>query len=156
MPVIALAQLNRAAESSPTKRPQLSHLRESGSIEQDADQVLFIFRPEYYKMDTFEDDTPSAGLADIMFAKNRHGSTGDVRVRFQAQFTKFSDVEDGYAIGTADTFSDEGPAARITPNTNFDTGGATFMTFDAGFNNDNNTPSGPVNSEPNLNDDLPY
>lgn len=94
VPVIALSQLSREVEKrSGSKRPQLSDLRESGSIEQDADLVMFIYRPEYYDLATFEDDFPSAGLAEIMIQKNRHGSLGNVRVRFQAQYTKFSDID---------------------------------------------------------------
>lgn len=109
IPVIALSQLSRAVETRSTgKRPQLSDLRESGSIEQDADMVLFIYRPEYYHIDTFEDDTPSQGLAEIIFAKNRHGSLGDIRVRFQSQLTKFCDIE-------SDSIS-----AGIAPNPNFE------------------------------------
>ncbi|MBR3559717.1 MAG: DnaB-like helicase C-terminal domain-containing protein [Bacteroidales bacterium] len=118
IPVIALSQLSRAVETrGGSKRPQLSDLRESGSIEQDADMVLFIYRPEYYHLDTFEDNTPADGMAEIMFEKNRHGSTGNVKVRFQSQFTKFCDVSEG-------TFGMEGggfasPSAGITPNENF-------------------------------------
>jgi replicative DNA helicase len=108
VPVIALSQLSRAVETRTSKRPQLSDLRESGSIEQDADMVLFIYRPEYYHLDTFEDDTPSQGLAEIIFAKNRHGSLGDIRIRFQGQFTKFCDIE-------SDSIS-----AGIVPNSNFE------------------------------------
>ncbi len=136
IPIIALAQLSRAVESrGGTHRPMLSDLRESGSIEQDADMVLFIYRPEYYKMDEFEDGTPSAGQADIMFAKYRHGSTGNVRVRFQHQYTKFSDVETGYYTGPDSTFSNYDMLSpsqmieatqqfaqgnKITPNQQFD------------------------------------
>ncbi len=137
IPVIALAQLSRAVETrGGNKRPMLSDLRESGSIEQDADMVLFIYRPEYYKMETFEDNTPSQGAADIMFEKNRHGSPGNVRVRFQSQYTKFSDMETGYYTGDESTFTDNGPQfnpaaamsamstlagmGNIAPNQNFD------------------------------------
>jgi replicative DNA helicase len=94
IPVIALSQLSRAPElrggATGHKRPQLSDLRESGAIEQDADLVLFIYRPEYYKLD-FEDDTSSAGLADLIIAKNRNGRTGDIRLRFIADQAKFCD-----------------------------------------------------------------
>ncbi|MCQ2284486.1 MAG: replicative DNA helicase [Bacteroidales bacterium] len=142
VPVIALSQLSRAVENrANSKRPQLSDLRESGSIEQDADMVLFIYRPEYYKLDTFEDDTPSAGLAEINFEKNRHGSPGPVRVRFQAQYTKFSDIEDGYFTGSEDTFSaTTNPVAAaqalsamagIQPNKSFEE-------FDSKMNDDSN------------------
>lgn len=116
VPIIALSQLNRSVETrGGNRRPMLSDLRESGSIEQDADMVLFLYRPEYYGLDTFEDQTPSAGLAEIMFAKNRHGSTGDVRVRFISQFTKFTDVDQTYG-GADDSFTD----TAIRPNQSFD------------------------------------
>ena len=94
IPVIALSQLNRSVESRgvTSKRPQLSDLRESGAIEQDADMVMFIYRPEYYKLDTFDDQTPSAGLADVIIAKNRNGGLKDVRLRFIAEQAKFCDV----------------------------------------------------------------
>ena len=117
IPVIALSQLSRAVETrGGSKRPMLSDLRESGSIEQDADMVLFIYRPEYYHLDTFEDQSPADGMAEIMFEKNRHGSTGNVKVRFQSQFTKFCDVSEG--TFSADSNYDS-PSAGITPNENF-------------------------------------
>lgn len=116
VPVIALSQLSRAVETrGGSKRPMLSDLRESGSIEQDADLVLFLYRPEYYHMDTFEDQTPSAGLAEVMFEKNRHGSTGSERVRFISQYTKFADVEQNYFEGET-TFMDN---SVIKPNQSF-------------------------------------
>jgi replicative DNA helicase len=96
IPVIALSQLNRSVESRTTqsKRPQLSDLRESGAIEQDADLVLFIYRPEYYKIETFEDQTPAAGMAEIMIAKHRNGPLKDVKLRFIADYAQFCDIED--------------------------------------------------------------
>jgi len=113
VPVIALSQLSREVEKrSASKRPQLSDLRESGSIEQDADMVMFIYRPEYYRQETFEDDTPSAGLADIMIQKNRHGGTEDIRIRFQSQYTRFTDIDYGMSGDTS--FTD------IAPNHSFD------------------------------------
>lgn len=95
IPVIALSQLNRGVESrgSVSKRPQLSDLRESGAIEQDADIVMFIYRPEYYKIETFEDGTPSAGMAELMIAKHRNGATGDIRLRFIADYAEFCDTD---------------------------------------------------------------
>jgi replicative DNA helicase len=97
IPVIALSQLSRALESRSvkSKRPQLSDLRESGAIEQDADLVLFIYRPECHDLATFDDDenTPSAGLADLIIAKNRNGRTGNVRLRFIAEQVKFCDYD---------------------------------------------------------------
>src|SRR5690348_6306454 len=116
VPVIALSQLSRQVEQREDKRPQLSDLRESGSIEQDADIVIFIYREDYY-LKAVEPDMPSpnetdklakyeewntkfaaaAGKAEVIVAKQRHGSTGIVRVRFDGRITKFSDaVDDGY------------------------------------------------------------
>lgn len=94
IPVIALSQLSREVEKRPgSKKPILSDLRESGAIEQDADLVLFIYRPEYYKIDEFEDNTPTAGLAEIIVAKHRNGQTGEVKLRFQKHIGRFSDYE---------------------------------------------------------------
>ena len=105
IPVLALSQLSRAVEQRDDKKPQLSDLRESGSIEQDADVVMFIYREEYYlerkeprvgtpeylewqsKMDAIN------GLAEIMIGKHRHGPTGNIKVEFEAMYTKFKDQE---------------------------------------------------------------
>lgn len=87
IPVIALSQLSRAAESGSTKKPQLSHLRESGAIEQDADMVLFIYRPDYYDTD-IQGDVPK-GYTELIIAKHRHGSTGTVAMKFIDTFAKF-------------------------------------------------------------------
>ncbi len=93
VPVIALSQLSRTVETRPNKRPQLSDLRESGAIEQDADIVSFIYRPEYYKIDTWEDETPSANQAELIIAKHRNGSIADVRLSFHGSLAKFSDLD---------------------------------------------------------------
>jgi replicative DNA helicase len=94
IPVIALSQLSRAPEKRSTlARPILSDLRESGSIEQDADMVLFIYRPEYYKIDQDEQGESTSGVAEISIAKNRNGPIRDVRLRFIAKYAKFSDPE---------------------------------------------------------------
>ena len=112
VPVIGLSQLSRAVEQREDKRPQLSDLRESGSIEQDADIVLFIYREDYYLkahepkhpipgdpvevFSAFEEweakHRQIAGLAEVIVAKNRHGGTGKERLRFEGRFTKFSDL----------------------------------------------------------------
>ena len=104
VPVLALSQLSRAVEQRDDKIPQLSDLRESGSIEQDADVVLFVFREEYYlekkmpKIGTMEyaewqsKMSDINGLADIIIGKQRHGPTGNIKVEFEGMFTKFKDL----------------------------------------------------------------
>lgn len=98
VPVIVLSQLNRSVETrGGSKRPQLSDLRESGAIEQDADMVLFIYRPEYYGIDTDENNMPTQGTASLIIAKHRNGALGDVNLRFKANFARFEnpDASDG-------------------------------------------------------------
>ncbi|MFI3281473.1 MAG: replicative DNA helicase [Rikenellaceae bacterium] len=93
VPIIALSQLSRAAEMrGGSKRPQLSDLRESGAIEQDADIVAFIHRPEYYGIHQTEDGTPTAGMAEIILAKHRNGEVCDVPLRFIKEQAKFVDM----------------------------------------------------------------
>ena len=117
VPVLALSQLSRAVESREDKRPMLSDLRESGSIEQDADMVWFVFREDYYtgqrepkrpmegdEAKVFEDHAKWAsdmervfGLAELIVAKQRHGAPGKVKMKFDARFTRFSDsVDESY------------------------------------------------------------
>jgi len=115
VPVLALSQLSRAVEQREDKKPMLSDLRESGSIEQDADIVLFVYREDYYVKAVepkFPDENDPAdvhekweawrakmeqvtGTAELIVAKQRHGSTGRVRMRFEARITKFSDLAEG-------------------------------------------------------------
>jgi replicative DNA helicase len=109
VPVIGLSQLSRAVEQREDKRPQLSDLRESGSIEQDADIVLFIYREDYYlAAKQPSDDHPdfaawqeqmarAYGRAEVIVAKQRHGATGKIHLKFDSRITKFSDaVDEGY------------------------------------------------------------
>ena len=113
VPVLALSQLSRAVESREDKRPQLSDLRESGTIEQDADSVMFIYRDEYYleqrmpkiaafenqqKYQTAHDEWTQQmdrvhNQADLIIAKQRHGPTGTIQLFFEAEFTRFADLD---------------------------------------------------------------
>jgi len=101
IPVIALSQLSRAVETrGGTKRPLLSDLRESGAIEQDADIVSFIYRPEYYKIDEWDDDDhgPTEGQGEFIVAKHRNGGLDEIRLKFLGHLGKFEDLEEfGYS-----------------------------------------------------------
>ena len=97
VPILALSQLNRSVESREGldgKRPQLSDLRESGAIEQDADMVLFVHRPEYYHIYEDENKRDLRGMAQIIIAKHRKGATGDVLLTFRGEYTRFENPED--------------------------------------------------------------
>ena len=95
VPVIALSQLSRAVETrGGTKRPQLSDLRESGAIEQDADIVSFIYRPEYYSILEDEEGQSLKGIGEIIVAKHRNGALKTVKLKFTDHFAKFSDLDD--------------------------------------------------------------
>jgi replicative DNA helicase len=118
VPILALSQLNRSVEMrSGNKRPQLSDLRESGAIEQDADLVIFIHRPEYYGLDVDEEGNSLKGIAEIIVAKHRNGPIGDVQLKFAREFAKFSDMEDA-----VDVFEDENgtPTATFRSRINSD------------------------------------
>lgn len=130
VPVLALSQLSRAVETrGGTKKPQLSDLRESGAIEQDADIVMFIYRPEYYQI--MEDDRGSTiGMADIIIAKHRSGETGEVRLKFVSKFARFEnrDYEGPVSI-----------ASGLTPNEGFDqaSGQGMSIVVDSKMNHEN-------------------
>lgn len=100
IPVIALSQLSRSVETrGGSKRPLLSDLRESGAIEQDADIVSFIYRPEYYKLDVWDDGTPCEGQAEFIIAKHRNGALENIRLQFISEQAKFSDLKDDFGMG---------------------------------------------------------
>lgn len=124
IPVLALSQLNRTVEGREGidgKRPQLSDLRESGAIEQDADMVLFVHRPEYYRIFTDEKGNDLHGKAQIIIAKHRKGGTGDVLLNFRGEFTRFenptnsdkSPIGGGEIIGSKINGDDLGPSPYI-------------------------------------------
>jgi replicative DNA helicase len=128
IPIIALSQLNRSVESREGKRPQLSDLRESGAIEQDADIVCFIHRPEYYGITTDDSGNSLIGVAELIIAKHRNGATSDVHLSFRKELAKFSDMEVGVS---ADSFietrrskmnddDDDISGVGISGNSNFD------------------------------------
>jgi len=128
IPVIALSQLSRAVETrGGNKRPQLSDLRESGAIEQDADIVSFIYRPEYYKIEEWEDTTSCINQGELIVAKHRNGGLDDIRLKFEGHLAKFSDlemeptlIESSMNIGIAETYD---PNKYIEPG---DDGGNPF------------------------------
>jgi len=134
VPVIVLSQLNRSVETrGGSKKPMLSDLRESGAIEQDADLVLFVYRPERYDIDS-DEKGDTAGMADIIIAKHRNGATDSVRLRFMEEYTKFTELETTAMLDTSmhrnEQFDSEG-----------DTGGFVLMKskMDEPRNNDYNT-----------------
>lgn len=138
VPVIALSQLSRAVETrGGTKRPQLSDLRESGSIEQDADMVGFIYRPEYYQILEDEEGNSLKGVAELIIAKNRHGSAETLKMRFISQYAKFANLDDpNFDDLPLDTFSNPVDSGNI-------------MTMPSKMNDNNFVP-------PSTDEDIPF
>ena len=119
IPILALSQLNRSVESregNEGKRPQLSDLRESGAIEQDADMVLFVHRPEYYHIFQSENGVDLRGVAQIIIAKHRKGATGDVNLRFKGEFTRFENLEESRLEAGNKDFGGELVGSKINGN----------------------------------------
>ncbi|MCQ2314287.1 MAG: replicative DNA helicase [Bacteroidales bacterium] len=139
IPVLALSQLSRQVESRPgSKKPILSDLRESGAIEQDADVVVFIYRPEYYGL-TEDEGVNTKNLAVISIAKHRNGKLGEVNLRFNGMFTRFEEPE----------IVMPSSSMQIAPNTNFDNGAKSII-MPSRANEMNDIP------QPDPNEDLPY
>ncbi len=150
IPIIALSQLNRSVESRGTtnspdgKKPQLSDLRESGAIEQDADMVCFIHRPEYYKI--FEDPNTGKdlrGVAQIIIAKHRNGATCDVDLRFKSEYARFSNLDDDM----------DGSVTFGSKTNNYDAYPSSSAGGAAPYNSMPDSESFPL---PNSIDDIPY
>jgi len=123
VPIIALSQMNRSVETrGGNKRPMLSDLRESGALEQDADLVLFIHRPEKYGLTDDGAGNSLIGIAEIIVAKHRNGEIGDVQMRFRNSEAKFMDMND-QEINSVDgvrTYESRMNNEMIAPNTDFD------------------------------------
>ncbi len=131
VPVLALSQLNRSVEvRGGSKRPQLSDLRESGAIEQDADMVVFIHRPEKYGLMEMEDGTPSKGIAEIILAKNRNGPVDDVLLRFREERAQFTDMDEVDYESLKGTIGDN--TITVGSKMNNDD----FSSFDSAFDKD--------------------
>ena len=131
VPVIALSQLSRAVETrGGSKRPLLSDLRESGAIEQDADIVSFIFRPEYYGQTEWDDDehSPCEGQGEFIVAKHRNGGLENIRLKFTPHLAEFSDLEEGFGTEFQSKMNTSIPesAQNMNPSDAFDDGDVPF------------------------------
>ncbi len=138
IPVLALSQLSRNVETRPgSKKPILSDLRESGAIEQDADMVMFIYRPEYYKNEPTEEEKPKV-YTIIDIAKHRNGKLGEVELRFSGQYGRFDDLVQGFE-----------QSQQIAANGN-------FVQVESKINDDLNMRHYPSNYDQSSEDQLPY
>lgn len=147
IPVIALAQLSRNVEQRPGhKRPQLSDLRESGSIEQDADIVSFIYRPEYYKIMEWDDEaqTPTKGQGEFIVAKHRNGGLDNIRLKFLGEYGKFENLDEFNSFGGS--FGEQ----EIGSKMNYDVDISRYPSAEEAFGR--STP----NFSTNMEDDVPY
>jgi replicative DNA helicase len=141
VPVIALSQLNRGVEqrTGDAKKPMLSDLRESGAIEQDADMVLFIHRPERYGITEDAEGNSLIGIADIIIAKHRNGAVGEIQLRFRTNLARFTDLE-GESLNPFATPGLE-PAKTFSSSMNQEPSG--FDDFSAGFGGGNDFDDAP-------------
>ncbi|MDW7694178.1 replicative DNA helicase [Flammeovirgaceae bacterium SG7u.111] len=145
VPVIALSQLSRAVETrGGDKKPQLSDLRESGSIEQDADMVIFLYRPDYYNITEDEEGNSVKGTGEVILAKNRHGSLENVRLKFIGEYTKFTDLDyDSFSMGS--NFDNNFLDSNL-PNPSG--AGTSTVTFQSKLNSDDQMPGGASGGQP--------
>ena len=160
VPIIALSQLSRNVENrGGSKRPQLSDLRESGAIEQDADVVAFIHRPEYYGLTTDENNMPTAGMAEIIIAKHRNGEVTDVPLRFIKDQAKFVDADASVAAtvmsqvpnyGREESYDDVASSANSFPPMGIAPGGMA-----GGIPNEFDIPAAPMGM-PKSSDEPPF
>ncbi len=154
VPIIALSQLSRQTEMrGGSKRPQLSDLRESGAIEQDADIVAFIHRPEYYGITQDENGLPTAGMAEIILAKHRNGAVCDVPLRFIKEQARFADPDDSTL--PPQQASDMQQAYDDYASSGIG-GGSGALGGATGDDDFGLPPTGGVNMIPNLNDEVPF
>ena len=130
--VIALSQLSRAVESrGGDKRPMLSDLRESGSIEQDADMVMFLYRPEYYGLEVDEDGNSTKNMGEVIIAKQRNGPTGTAKLGFLGHFGKFVNLDEYGSAATSSASVGASPASYFA---NAGTGGGGVITMPSKMN----------------------
>ena len=160
IPIIALSQLNRSTETrGGSKRPQLSDLRESGAIEQDADIVAFIHRPEYYGINTDENGMPTAGMAEIIIAKHRNGAVTDVKLRFLKDQARFADMDADENSTAADPMGSVS-YNQISSSANGPDGGFASVSGGLGssMGNEFGIDQGPLNVDRQapLSDDVPF
>jgi replicative DNA helicase len=171
IPIIALSQLNRGVESrKESKVPQLSDLRESGAIEQDADLVMFLYRPEYYGINNNEMGETIEGETHIHVAKHRNGSTDTLKVRFMKDYQRFVDLEDSF--GGAFSGTNFKPVAQDNPQAGIrrdpgEFGGSKMFVPGGGFQtkqskandmnwDDDTPPQSPLRPRPDNDDDIPF
>jgi len=161
IPIIALSQLSRAVETrGGDKKPQLSDLRESGSIEQDADMVMFLYRPEYYKITQDEEGRDITGTGEVIIAKHRNGSLDSVRLKFVGDYTKFENLNGSTDL--SDTYQNFNFTDTPRIPTEFDTSGtmpankqaqSVTQTFSSKINEMNSQQANPTDIDP---DNMPF
>jgi replicative DNA helicase len=160
VPVVALSQLSRAVETrGGDKKPQLSDLRESGSIEQDADMVLFLYRPEYYDLLQDENGNSTVGMGQVIIAKHRNGSLDTVNLKFVGKFTKFTNLDDADNIsaGTySSAFNNSSIPNEFDVNTNNNLGNEVILGSKMNGNYSNNTNGNDLSYKNTNDDEVPF